>query len=268
MPNHPQPADLTGYLARPSDAQREMQRLFGTSDPLVIFDIGACEGEDSVRYVRAYPNARVFAFEPLPSNQALVQANFARYAARNAELVPLALSDRAGTATFHVSSGRPPELFSGENWNYGNKSSSLLAPALDGPMHGWIEFKESITVPTGTLDDFCEQRRIPVIDFVQMDVQGAEQLVLSGATKMLPHITAVWVEVSTREHYRGQTLGPDITSFMRRNGFTLAHRIYLGDATGEGDHLYLNLRRPSTWIYSAARRLRDLVARARRSLSS
>ena len=124
------------------------------------------------------------------------------------ELVPLALSDRAGEATFHVSSGRPPDLFAGENWNYGNKSSSLLVPAATGPMHGWIEFKEAITVRTGTLDDFCAQRGLARIDFIQMDVQGAEQLVLAGAAAMLPRITAIWLEVSAREHYRGQALGP------------------------------------------------------------
>jgi FkbM family methyltransferase len=261
-----QPADLSAYLAEPSAAEREFRRLFRPDEPLVICDIGACEGEDSVRYARAYPRARVFAFEPLPANQALVRANLARYGATNVELVPLALSDRTGEATFHVSSGRPPDLFAGENWNYGNKSSSLLAPAQPGAMHGWIEFKESITVPTGTLDAFCAQHGLGHIDFIQMDVQGAEQLVLAGAAAMLPHITAIWLEVSAREHYRGQALAADVTRFMKRHGFKLAHSVYLGDATGEGDHLYVNLRHARTWPYAATRRLRATAGRLKRTL--
>jgi FkbM family methyltransferase len=260
-----QPADLTAYLAGATAAEIEFGRLFRADEPLVICDIGACEGEDSVRYARRYPRARVFAFEALPANQALVRANLARYGATNAELVPLALSDRAGEAAFHVSSGRPPDLFAGENWNYGNKSSSLLAPAAAIPMHGWIEFKDTITVPTGTLDDFCARRGLDHIDFIQMDVQGAEQLVLAGATAMLPHITAIWLEVSAREHYRGQTLAADITRFMRDHGFQLAHSVYLGDATGEGDHLYLNLRHPRTWAYAATRQLRSVAGRMKRA---
>lgn len=260
------PPDLTAYLASASEAERESRRLFRASEPLVILDIGACEGEDSVRYARAYPAARVFAFEPLPANQAIIRANLARYAVTNAELVPLALSDHTGTAVFHVSSGRPPELFAGENWNYGNKSSSLLAPAQSGPMHGWIEFKEAITVPIGTLDNFCAQRGLGHIDFIQMDVQGAEQLVLAGATAMLPRITAIWLEVSTRENYRGQALDTDITRFMREHGFKLGHTVYRGD--GEGDHLYLNLRHPRTWTYAATRRLRALAGRIKRTLLS
>ncbi|MDI1247262.1 MAG: FkbM family methyltransferase [Lacunisphaera sp.] len=264
MPDPVQPVDLTDYLARPSEAEMQFRRLFRPHEELVICDIGACEGEDSVRYARLCPHARVFAFEPLPANQALVRANFARYATSNTELVPLALSDRAGEATFHVSSGRPADLFAGEQWNYGNKSSSLLQPAQSGPMHGWIEFKETIRVPTQTLEAFCADRGISRIDFIQMDVQGAEQWVLAGAGAMLPRITAIWLEVSTQELYRGQALDRDLTRFMRAHGFALAHESYRGHATGEGDHLYLNLRHLRTWPYALASRGRGALRRARR----
>ncbi len=257
-------ADLDSYLASPSEAEKQFRRLFRPGEPLVICDIGACEGEDSVRYARAFPLARVFSFEPLPANQALVRANFDRYAIANAELVPLALSDRSGEATFHVSSGRPPELFAGEDWNYGNKSSSLLAPAQTGPMHGWIEFNEAISVRTDTLDNYCARRGLDHIDFIQMDVQGAEQLVLAGAVGMLPRITAIWLEVSTREFYRGQTLDRDLTRFMRRHGFSLAYETYRGRAEGEGDHLYVNRHHARSWPYLAARGMQALFARGRR----
>jgi FkbM family methyltransferase len=256
-------ADLDAYLAQPSEAEREFRRLFDPHRPLVIFDIGACEGEDSVRYARICPHARIYAFEPLPANQALVRANLARFSATQVELVPIALSDRAGEAVFHVSSGRPDTLFAGEQWNYGNKSSSLLAPANEKPMHGWIEFKESISVRTGTLDEFCEMRAITSVDFIQMDVQGAERLVLGGASRMLPKISAIWLEVSTYELYRGQALKDDIARFMRSHGFALAHATYRDPSTGEGDHLYLNLRRARNWVYLAAHSFKRAGTRAR-----
>ncbi len=104
-------------------------------------------------------------------------------------------------------------------------------------------------VQTETLDHFCSTRGIKRIDFIQMDVQGAERLVLTGATRMLPRITAIWLEVASRELYRGQALDKDIRRFMRRRGFALAHATYRGNETGEGDHLYLNLRHPVTWGY-------------------
>lgn len=259
-------AALDAYLAQPGQAAREMARIFPKSAPLVIFDIGACEGEDSVRYALHYPRSRVFAFEPLPANQRLIQAHFDHYHTTQAQLIPLALSDRAGEAVFHVSSGRPPGSADTEIWNHGNKSSSLLAPAAAGPMHGWIEFKETITVPTATLDAFCAAEQIDRIDFIQMDVQGAELLVLRGAPRMLPHITAIWLEVSSRENYRGQGLDRDIRRFMATHGFRLAFQTYLGDGSGEGDHLYLNTRHPRVWPYLVLRRLRALAGRVKRAV--
>ena len=265
MPGLLKPVDLSAYLAQQGEAEREFLRIFHANEALVIFDIGACEGEDSLRYARRFPCAHVFAFEPLPANQTITRANFNHYAIENAELISLALSDRCGKATFHVSSGRPIDLFAGENWNYGNKSSSLLAPTANQPMHGWIEFKTAITVRTDTLDRFCAQRGLRHIDFIQMDVQGAEQLVLNGAAAMLPHITAIWMEVSRQELYRGQTLDRDLARFMRRHGFRLAYSTYREDGV-EGDHLYLNLRHARTWSYLVRRQLRKIAGRAKRAL--
>jgi len=231
-----------------------------TTEPLVILDIGSCEGEDTVRYSRRFPRARIYAFEPLPGNQALVLANFERHGVTNAELVPVALSDREGESDFHVSSGRPPDEFAGRDWNYGNKSSSLLAPAQAGPMHGWIEFKETIRVRTQTLDAFAALRGITRVDFVHMDVQGAERLVLAGAVRTLPRVGAVWMEVSDRALYEGQPVRPEIERLMRSSGFVLAHEVMNGV---EGDQLYVNRRFARSWLYLALRRGAALVRRAR-----
>jgi len=256
------PPDLSTYLSRPSPIEAELRRLFRADAPLVIFDVGACEGEESVRYFRLFPRARILAFEPLPGNQALVRANFERYRVHTAELVPLALSDRSGEATFHVSSGRPPREFAGGDWNYGNKSSSLLAPANSAPMYGWIEFKETVTVTTETLDRVCAERGIGRIDFLHMDVQGAEHLVLAGGAKMLPRIASLWLEVSDRELYRDQKLRREIEEFLRRQGFALGFEVR---REIEGDQFYVNRRCLRSWPYLAANRFRGAVAQVRQA---
>jgi FkbM family methyltransferase len=255
------PVDLSAYLASPSVPELELLRLYRPAEPLTVFDIGSCEGEDTIRYARRFPNGFVYAFEPLPENRRLIAENFSKYSLKNAELVPCALSDRSGEAVFHASSGRPKDEFAGSDWNYGNKSSSLLPPSGDGPMYGWIEFKQTITVPTDTLDDFCTRRRIERIDFVHMDVQGAEMLVLKGAEGMLPRIAAIWLEVSTRALYQSQALRDEIGRSMRGRGFSLAHEVLNGI---EGDQLYVNRRLARTWPYLASKRVESLANRARR----
>jgi precorrin-6B methylase 2 len=72
-------SNISSYLAEVSPAEQELMRLFRADEALAVFDIGSCEGEDSIRYARRFPSARVFAFEPLPGNQQLIRANFARF---------------------------------------------------------------------------------------------------------------------------------------------------------------------------------------------
>lgn len=234
-----QPVPLDRYLTQPTLAERELRRMWPTSAPLTIFDIGSCEGEDSIRYARLFPRSRIYAFEPLPENQALIRANFERYSVPNTELVPVALSDCAGPAQLHVSGGEPPVKFAGEDWNYGNKSSSLLAPADVAPMHGWIQFNATVTVECDTLDAFCAARKLGAVDFIHLDVQGAEGRILSGAHKMLPCIGALWLEVADAELYAGQKLRPEIEAVLRKAGFALVGQ---ERRAVESDQFYVNLR--------------------------
>ena len=251
------------HLAGDPQASAELRRLFRPENVRVVFDIGACEGEDSLRYARLFPRARVFAFEPLPMNQELIRHHFSRHGASRCELVPIALSDRAGTADFHVSSGTPSEKFAGEDWNYGNKSSSLLPPAGEEPMFGWIRFEETLRTQTDTLDSFCARRGIGNIDFIHLDVQGAESLVLRGAARMLPQVTAIWLEVSNRRLYAGQALRAEIESLMRAAGFVLTRQDM---REIEGDQFYVNLRKLPAWRYVSGRLVRNAARRVRKTL--
>lgn len=140
------PGNLNSYLKRPHPAAWAMQRLFSATQPITIFDVDVCEGEETIRFAKIFPKATIHAFEPLPENRHLIEENFKPFGIAQPHLSPLALCDRTGSTTFYVSSGEPEEKFSGEEWNYGNKSSSLLAPAADDPLYGWITFNQTIEV--------------------------------------------------------------------------------------------------------------------------
>lgn len=253
--------DIEGYLARKTFPEIELPKIFDTHDPLVIFDIGACEGEDSIRYARLFPNSRVYTFEPVPENHDIAIQNFQKYSASNIQLQPFALSDKEGKCDFYVSEGRPSELWEGEKWNYGNKASSLLKPNLDKSNYGWIEFKKTIPIDCKRLDDFCSSNKIKTIHFIHLDVQGAELMVLNGGKKMLSEIQSIWMEVGENEEYDGQAKRFDVEKFMQENGFQLVHF----NSTGQwGDQFWVNTRKLINKKYLIIKSLSIFTFRAKK----
>ncbi|MFN3927446.1 MAG: FkbM family methyltransferase [Pseudanabaenaceae cyanobacterium] len=79
----------------------------------------------------------------------------------------------------------------------------------------------SFIIDTTTLDDFCAQEGIEQIDFLQIDVQGADLEVLQGGTRMLDRgVLAIQVEVEFAPLYKKQPLFSDVDIFLRKQGFT------------------------------------------------
>jgi FkbM family methyltransferase len=187
----------------------------------VIFDIGACEGESSVRYSRIFEKSQIYTFEPIPKNFSIIESNINEFGKIN-QIHPFSvcLSNKVGEADFHISSGTPEE-FKEKNvdWEFGNKSSSLLPPDKTLEMYNWIEFKEKITVPTIRLDGFMKENSITQIDFVHMDVQGAELMVLDGAGDLFGAIKNIWLEVEAIALYKGQPIKKDIEAYFLKRGY-------------------------------------------------
>lgn len=198
--------------------EKLLTSIIAKNEKVIFFDIGACEGESSIRYSKLFPNATIYTFEPLPSNFELVKNNIANYKKEKIHPIQLCLSDTIGETTFHVSSGNPDNADE-SNWNYGNKSSSMLAPAKTKEVHSWLKFENEIKVNTTTLKQFCTENKITSIDFIHMDVQGAELMVLQGAQDFIQHINMIWLEVEAVELYKNQPLKNDIENFMISNGF-------------------------------------------------
>jgi FkbM family methyltransferase len=226
------------YIASPIPIEGYLRELFPKLDAQIIFDIGSCEGEDAIRYSSLFPDATIYAFEPVPDNIALLHSNIERRSKTNIRVHELALSDQAGSAILHVSSGHPPGT-PASDWDYGNKSSSLLLPDQHLEVHPWVTFDRTIEVKTDTIARILESEGLDRIDFVHLDVQGAELMVLAGAGPFLERIGAVWMEVEAIPLYRGQPLKRDVQRFMAAHGF---RRMASTVGAVSGDELYFNPR--------------------------
>ena len=218
--------------------ERILLKLFTKYSELNIFDIGSCEGENSIRYSRFFPNAKIYSFEPLPNNVNHIKNNISRYNCSNIQVEEVGLSDAIGTSTFYVSSGTPEEYANmNMDWNFGNKSSSLLQPGISNQIHPWLKFEDTVTIQTDTLDHFCKSRNVDHIDFIHIDVQGAELMVLKGGDSILSKVVAIWMEVEAIPLYRNQPLKNDVEQFMMTHNF-----IKVADTVDEvsGDQFWLN----------------------------
>jgi FkbM family methyltransferase len=227
------------YINSPIEIEFELINFFDKTKPLTIFDIGACEAEDSIRYANLFPNATVYAFEPRTDNCSKAKELIKKYNKKNIILENIALSDKNGTAEFYLSEGEPEGGKDYKEWDFGNKSSSLLPPSEEMQKHtSWLQFNKKIEVETIRLESYTANKNIIKIDFAHIDVQGAELMVLEGAASFLKQIKMIWLEVEAIQLYKNQPLKNDVANFMQLNNF-----VNILDTVNEvsGDQLYVNL---------------------------
>jgi FkbM family methyltransferase len=127
--------------------------------------------------------------------------------------VPVGLSDYTGEATLYVTKAPMCTSLYPPNEPLLERFSGL--PELMN-----LDFE--IEVETTTLDVFCQTEGVEEIDFLKIDVQGADLKVLQGATQLLSKsVFAIQIEVEFTHLYKDQPLFADVDSFARQQGFTL-----------------------------------------------
>jgi hypothetical protein len=75
-------------------------------------------------------------------------------------------------------------------------------------------------------------------DFMNIDIQGAELLMLKGASEILPHIKCIYIEVNNKELYRGCAMINEIDDYLETRNFLRVKTKWYGN-TGWGDAIYI-----------------------------
>ena len=88
--------------------------------------------------------------------------------------------------------------------------------------------KSKTTIKTITLDNFLETNNIGSLDFIKIDVQGAELDIFRGGKKALKDVLKIVCEVEFIHHYENQPLFGDVCKFL--NGYDLMFNKFLGMA--------------------------------------
>lgn len=147
-------------------------------------DAGANRG--TYTYFLSKLSRHVYAYEPNPAMRWILQ----RSAGRNVSVLPMALSDRTGTAEFAV-----PK----KQTTFRNNAGSLEVAQLANDSPDLVRFPVSIA----RLDD----QGVTDVGFIKIDVEGHEREVLAGARQVIERDRPVLLIEMMEELAPGETNG-------------------------------------------------------------
>ena len=134
---------------------------------MTVLDIGAHHGFYSLlASAKVGAQGRVIAFEPSPREREKLVCHLVLNGCTNVQVEPCALDEREGEAELTVVGG-------------GNTGCNSLRPPLVS------EPVEAVPVPVTNLDTYLSRQEMQPVDFIKLDVEGAELGVLKGARALL-----------------------------------------------------------------------------------
>ena len=226
-----------------------LERLAAFS-PQIVFDVGANVGDWSLAALQRFPDVSLHAFELVPATCEELR----RRAAGAGSLVinAFGLADREGEVevyTHPVSSER---------------SSTIRAAFTVGPSKLDASACSSTTARVRTGDVYMAEAGVERIDFLKIDVEGAELAVLSGFSRAFDTraIDVVQFEYGAANLITRHFL-QDFYAFFEQRGFVVGKLYPDGVAFGSYDYELEDFLGP---IFVACRQdRRDIVAAIRRA---
>lgn len=177
-------------------------------------DIGSAAGLYTTVLSRlAGPAGQVHSIEPLPFAHLPWARLLSTRRAGNARHHCLALGAEAGTEPMSVPIG-PCGLVTGR---------SFLTRQAGGPDPN-AEFagQVPVVVTVDRLDDFCVREAISRVDFVKVDVEGAELQVLEGGKGVIEtHRPAMLIEIEARHTARYGHCPDDVCGWLLQRGYAM-----------------------------------------------
>ena len=159
---------------------RENYPLLSSTSTPVIFDVGANIGQSTLWYLKSFPAAMVYAFEPLPSVYKTLASNVGKL--ENVICIQKAVGER--NEAIYIPSIKSETI----------QTIQVLGIACH-------DNQSDVKIDVLTIDRFVEQQGIPILSIIKTDTEGYDLDVLKGASGVLKQqrIKYVLSEVSIHE---------------------------------------------------------------------
>ena len=171
-----------------------------------VVDVGANEGRWSAAVLELARPRRLIAVEPSP--EIIPRLHAAIGGAGGVRIVETAIGTSTGETTLYVTVH-----------SHNTSSARPRSDEMDALYGGGYAIKDEVKVRVATLDDIAHD--LNEVSLLKIDVQGAEGLVLDGATKTLEKTRWLLIEANFRSHYEGDILFPELHSRLTASRFVL-----------------------------------------------
>jgi FkbM family methyltransferase len=123
------------------------------------------------------------------------------------------------------------------------QSSSIFDFGTHSKHHPYVKMIRKKQVTTTRLDTFIKTNNIPIdnINFMNIDIQGAELKALKSMGNYIDNIDYIYTEVNTEYVYKGCALLSEIDEFLSNNGFKRVACQMWGNC-GWGDAFYIRIK--------------------------
>ena len=124
----------------------------------------------------------------------------------NINVIEKAISDICGDLKLNITSN--------------SQSSSILNLKEHKILYPKITKTSELIVQSSTLDnEFHLKNNIEHFNMLNMDIQGAELLVLKGSRKIINHLDLIYTEINFKEMYENCVLADELDAFLYELNF-------------------------------------------------
>jgi FkbM family methyltransferase len=192
--------------------------LLSRLQPDVCCDIGAHDGQAALVAREIAPDSEIYAFE---ANPEIHQLHRARLEKAGVQYLNLAINERSGEVTVYA----PCTL--SKAWDNGRIVDASITEPADTGKTSLLQRDEAatyreFTVASHSLDDFFAGKieDSPGCRFaLWIDVEGAAEIVLRGAERVLESTAAIFVELEGYPFWKEQGIADRVIELLAARGF-------------------------------------------------
>ena len=202
----------------------ELIKQYLPNNPIIL-EAGAHRGEDTKKMSICWPKSKIYAFEPGPVAYRELQEKTNNLL--NVNCYPYALSDKAGKSDFYICTN-------------GTSASSLLPPKpILAPYLFFLE--PPIQVDCITIDEWATKNNVSHIDFMWLDMEGAELKALQASPIILSTLKVIYMEVNYQEFREGNCFYNEVKDWLEPQGFKEVwnHSWVVGELDWQGNILFV-----------------------------